>query len=75
MSGRRARIMDTRYVAAYYANAVVNTYPWTDGDTASRYITKRGIEYLILRDRDNRRYPHPPYFEESRGPASAAVPN
>ena len=59
--GRRARIMDTWNTAAYYADAALVFYPWTDGDTASRYITKKNVEYLILRDRDRGRRP---YFEE-----------
>jgi Dolichyl-phosphate-mannose-protein mannosyltransferase len=57
----RAPVMDCGYVAAYYAGAAIVFYPWTDGDTASRYITKKNVEYLILRDRDRGRYP---YFEE-----------
>ena len=44
-----------------YAGAAMVFYPWTDGDTASRYITMKNVEYLILRDRDRGRRP---YFEE-----------
>ncbi len=57
----RAPVMDYRYVATYYAGAMPVFYPWTDSDTAARYITKKNVEYLILRDRDRGRFP---YFEE-----------
>ena len=59
--GWRARIADILPWVAYYADAALVYYPWTDGDTASRYITKKNVEYLILRDRDQGRRP---YFEE-----------
>ena len=74
--GPAARLMDTEPTVAYYAGAVLVPYPWSDGPTALRFIDRKQITYLILRDTDAERRPyltawlrHPPddHMEFVRG--------
>ena len=49
-AGASARVMDTNSVVAYHAQADFTWYPYCDEATAIRYIDKKDIQYLVLRD-------------------------
>jgi 4-amino-4-deoxy-L-arabinose transferase-like glycosyltransferase len=53
-----AKIMDTRPTLAFYARGVLVTYPWTDTATALRYVEKKQVDFLILRDSDKEKRPY-----------------
>ncbi len=59
--GHPVRIMDTGPTVAFYAGDVLVTYPWTDADTALRYIAHKDVTFLILRDGEDKSRP---YFED-----------
>jgi hypothetical protein len=54
----RPRLMDTIPTVAYYAGAVLICLPWTDSETALRYIDHKHPNYVILRDGDEGRRPY-----------------
>lgn len=49
-AGPSARVMDTNVVVAYHARADVSWFPYCDETTAIRYIDKKNVQYLVLRD-------------------------
>jgi hypothetical protein len=54
----RPRIMDTGPLVAFYGGGVLVPFPWTDSATALRYIDHRNIDYLVVRQVDNKRRPY-----------------
>jgi 4-amino-4-deoxy-L-arabinose transferase-like glycosyltransferase len=61
--GHPVRIMDTGPTVAFYAGDVLVLYPWTDADTALRYLAAKRIAFLIMRDGDRKARP---YLDEWR---------
>jgi len=61
VTGGKPRLMDTGPTIAFYAGAILVPYPFTDSTTALRYVNRKQVEFLILREsaRSQR-----PYLEE-----------
>jgi 4-amino-4-deoxy-L-arabinose transferase-like glycosyltransferase len=49
-------LMDTSTIVSYHANASYIPFPYSDGETALRYIDKKGIDFLVLREAWGRPY-------------------
>jgi 4-amino-4-deoxy-L-arabinose transferase-like glycosyltransferase len=56
--GERVRLMDTEPTVAFYSGAVLVPFPWTDSETALRYLDRKQIAFLVLRDTDRERRPY-----------------
>jgi 4-amino-4-deoxy-L-arabinose transferase-like glycosyltransferase len=54
----RLRLMDSEPIVAYYAGAVLVPFPWTDAATALRYMARKDLSYVVLRDADTGRRPY-----------------
>jgi hypothetical protein len=67
--GARVRLADTRPTIAFYSDAVLVPYPWTDEATALRYLDSRQVDYLVLRDGERGRFPYMPSWLDADVPA------
>lgn len=47
--GDRLRLTDTQPTIAYYAGAVLVPFPWTDAETAVRYLDARRPDLVVVR--------------------------
>jgi hypothetical protein len=55
---RSQRLMDDGPTVAFYSGAILVPFPWTDSDTAIRYIATKDIKYLVLRESDRQLRPY-----------------
>jgi 4-amino-4-deoxy-L-arabinose transferase-like glycosyltransferase len=54
----RARIADVSPIVTYYAAGTIVRLPWTDGETARRYLEKNKVEFVTMQEADLQRRPY-----------------